>query len=216
MSPIAKVSGEASAAGISSDADAVSCGKHHRHVSPARASCARENADSRGVYGCGRIGKSHGTDSIRPRSRHILVRKLGSGVLPAGALNGGTIMTFLKTREAADIDTSAETEVEGEIREFVRRDVVGIRRQPESDSDLVANNINQLLQRVAGTSVQEIDKLISELQTLRDTLQSEAARVQREIVEYATLSQAALQSTKIIAESLTHWKKVPDAPSLRD
>src|SRR5436189_300033 len=84
------------------------------------------------------------------------------------------------------------------------------------DRDVVANNINQLLQRVAGTSVQEIDKLISELQTLRDTLQSEAARVQREIVEYATLSQAALQSTKIIAESLTHWKKVPDAPSLRD
>ena len=125
-------------------------------------------------------------------------------------------MTFLKTRESADIDTSAETEVEGEIREFVRRDVVGIRRQPESDSDLVANNINQLLQRVAGTSVQEIDKLISELQTLRDTLQSEAARVQREIVEYATLSQAALQSTKIIAESLTPLKKAPDAPTLPD
>jgi cation transport regulator ChaC len=125
-------------------------------------------------------------------------------------------MSFLKTRESAEIDTSVDTEVEGEIREFVRRDVVGLRRQPESDSELVANNINQLLQRVAGTSVQEIDKLITELQTLRDTLQSEAARVQREIVEYATLSQAARQSTKIIAESLTHWKKVPDAPSLRD
>jgi hypothetical protein len=25
-----------------------------------------------------------------------------------------------------------------------------------------------------------------------------------------------MQSTKIIAESLTHWKKVPDAPSIRD
>ena len=125
-------------------------------------------------------------------------------------------MSFLKTRESAEIDTLPETEVEGEIREFVRRDVVGIRRQPESDSELVANNINQLLGRVAGTSVQEIDRLITELQTLRDTLQSEAARVQREIVEYATLSQAALQSTKIIAESLTGWKKVPDAPSLRD
>src|SRR5215467_5176279 len=84
-------------------------------------------------------------------------------------------MTFLKTREPAEIDTSAETEVEGEIREFVRRDVVGVRRQPESDSELVANNINQLLQRVTGTSVQEIDKLITELQTLRDTLQCEAA-----------------------------------------
>ena len=46
-------------------------------------------------------------------------------------------------------------------------------------------------------------------------LHTEGARVQREIVEYATLSQAAMQSTKIIAESLTHWKKVPDAPSMR-
>src|SRR5438445_13460459 len=96
-------------------------------------------------------------------------------------------MTFLKTREPAEIETSAETEVEGEIREFVRRDVVGVRRQPESDSELVANNINQLLQRVAGTSVQEIDKLITELQTLRDTLQSEAARGPSDLVLSATL-----------------------------
>ena len=106
--------------------------------------------------------------------------------------------------------------MEGEIREFVRRDVATLRRQPESDSEMVASNIGSLLQRVAGTSVQEIDKLIGELQTLREMLATEGARVQREIVEYATLSQAAMQSTKIIAESLTHWKKVPDAPSIRD
>jgi hypothetical protein len=126
-------------------------------------------------------------------------------------------MAFLNTRDSAELDTSVDTEMEGEIREFVRRDVAGgLRRQPESESEVVASNIGALLQRVAGTSVQEIEKLISELQTLRDMLQSEGARVQREIVEYATLSQAAMQSTKIIAESLTHWKKVPDAPSLRD
>ena len=81
-------------------------------------------------------------------------------------------MAFLNTRDSAELDQTAESEVEGEIREFVRRDVAtSLRRPPESDS---------------------------------------------EIVEYATLSQAALQSTKIIAESLTSWKKVPDAPSLRD
>ena len=125
-------------------------------------------------------------------------------------------MTLIKSRESAEIDKAVETEVEGEIREFVRRDVATLRRPPENDSEMVASNIGSLLQRVAGTSVQEIDKLISELQTLRDMLQNEGARVQREIVEYATLSQAALQSTKIIAESLTGWKKVPDAPSLRD
>ena len=125
-------------------------------------------------------------------------------------------MTLIKSREPAEIDKAVETEVEGEIREFVRRDVATLRRQPESDSEMVASNIGSLLQRVAGTSVQEIDKLIGELQTLREMLHNEGARVQREIVEYATLSQAAMQSTKIIAESLTHWKKVPDAPSIRD
>ena len=117
-----------------------------------------------------------------------------------------------------ETDKSAETAVEGEIREFVRRDVATLRRNPESDSEMVASNISSLLQRVAGNSVQEIDRLIGELQTLRNMLQNEGARVQREIVEYATLSQAAMQSTKIIAESLTHWKKMPDADlaSIRD
>ena len=125
-------------------------------------------------------------------------------------------MTMIKTRESTDDKSGLESAVEGEIREFVRRDVATLRRQPESDSEMVASNIGSLLQRVAGTSVQEIDKLIGELQTLREMLATEGARVQREIVEYATLSQAAMQSTKIIAESLTGWKKVPDAPSIRD
>jgi hypothetical protein len=125
-------------------------------------------------------------------------------------------MTLFKSRDTSEIESAVETEVEGEIREFVRRDVATLRRHPENDSEMVASNINSLLQRVAGTSIQEIDKLIAELQTLRDRLSSEAARVQREIVEYATLSQAAMQSTKIIAESISSWKKVPDAPSMRD
>ncbi|MGE0035393.1 MAG: hypothetical protein AB7S93_07130 [Xanthobacteraceae bacterium] len=125
-------------------------------------------------------------------------------------------MTLFKSRDTSEIESAVETEVEGEIREFVRRDVATLRRHPENDSEMVASNINSLLQRVAGTSIQEIDKLIAELQTLRERLSSEAARVQREIVEYATLSQAAMQSTKIIAESISSWKKVPDAPSMRD
>ena len=125
-------------------------------------------------------------------------------------------MTLAKSSEHAENDKTVETQVEGEIREFVRRDIATLRRQPESDSEMVASNIGTLLARVSGTSVKEIDKLIAELQTLREMLHNEGARVQREIVEYATLSHAAMQSTRIIAESLTHWKKkVPDAPSMR-
>jgi hypothetical protein len=37
-------------------------------------------------------------------------------------------------------------------------------------------------------------------------LQAENARVQREITEYAHLSQSAMQSTKIISDSLSKWK----------
>jgi len=114
-------------------------------------------------------------------------------------------MTLIKPRDPAELEKSNESAVEGEIREFVRRDVT-LRRTPEADSEVVANNIGTLLQRVAGSSVQEIDRLMGELHTLRELLQSEGARVQREITEYAHLSQSAMQSTKIITESLAKWK----------
>src|SRR6266511_1635403 len=121
-------------------------------------------------------------------------------------LRGYSIMTLVISGKAADLEKAADVEVEGEIREFVRRDGANLRRSPEMDSELVADNISTLLQRVAGSSVQEIDRLIAELQTLRDLLHEEGARVQREIAEYAHLSQSAMQSTKIIAESLGKWK----------
>ncbi len=90
-------------------------------------------------------------------------------------------MTLFKSRDSSEIESAVETEVEGEIREFVRRDVATLRRHPESDSEMVASNINSLLQRVAGTSIQEIDKLIAELQTLRDRLSTEGgARAARD------------------------------------
>ena len=117
------------------------------------------------------------------------------------------------TRETNELERVAE--VEGEIREFVRRDAASLRREPD-EGKVVAENISSLLQRVAVSSVQEIDRLISDLQVLRNRLHEEGERVQREIVEYATLSQAAMQSTKIIAESLSHWKRVPDAPSISE
>jgi len=115
--------------------------------------------------------------------------------------------------DTVESDQPLDTEVDKEIREFVRREVVTTPgRQPDNESE-VASNINSMLQRTTATSVQEIDKLITELQMLRDTLQSEAARVQSEIVEYATLSQAALHSTKLIAESLSQLKKDVPTPS---
>jgi hypothetical protein len=98
-------------------------------------------------------------------------------------------------------------EVEGEIREFVRRDVATLRRaSADPGNDLITNNVNSLVQRVSATSTQELDRLIAELQGLRNYLQSEGERVQREIAGYAQLSQSALASAKVIGEGMSQWK----------
>ena len=74
---------------------------------------------------------------------------------------------------------SLVTDAEGQMHELVRRDVeISLRGQPESE--MAASSINSVLQRVTGASVQEIETLIAELETLRDMLKDEAARVQRE------------------------------------
>jgi hypothetical protein len=100
-------------------------------------------------------------------------------------------------------------EVEGGIRDLVSRDVAEPRRQIANhgnDSESVINNLGLLLQRVSLNSVNEIDELIAELKTLREQLQHDGERMAREIVGYASLSQAAMQSTKILTDSLTSRK----------
>ena len=121
-------------------------------------------------------------------------------------------MNSAKPRNFAEIEKPA-SEIEGNIRELVRRDTTAF-RQVESESEMAANNLSTLLRRVSGNSAREIDNLIGELSTLRDKLQADSDRVEREIVEYAQLSQSVLSLTKIIAEGVTQVKKVPDAPSI--
>jgi len=121
-------------------------------------------------------------------------------------------MNSAKPRNVAEMEKPA-TEIEGNIRELVRRDATSF-RQVESDSEMAANNLSTLLRRVSGNSAREIENLIGELQVLRDKLQADSDRVEREIVEYASLSQSVIQLTKIIADGVTQVKKVPDAPSI--
>lgn len=129
------------------------------------------------------------------------------------------------TEENTDLSAnniSAVTEVEAGIREFVRNDVAYLRRPGQTpspstaapldsaDSDATVKNVNSLIQRVAGTSLGEIENLISELESLRDLLHAEGQRVQREIAGYAHLSHAAMKSTRIIAENLAQWKSASE------
>ena len=123
--------------------------------------------------------------------------------------------------ETVDIDEAqdAVSQVEEGIRDFVRNDIAYLRRPPipspetapaEPAADATVNSVNSLIQRVAGTSLAEIEKLIGELESLRDLLHAEGQRVQREISGYAQLSQAAMKSTRMIADNVTQWKRAAD------
>jgi hypothetical protein len=121
--------------------------------------------------------------------------------------------------ETVDVDNAAVSEVEDGIREFVRNDIAYLRRPPipspetapaDAQSEATVNSVNSLIQRVAGTSLAEIEKLISELESLRDLLHAEGQRVQREISGYAQLSQAAMKSTRMIADNVNQWKRAAD------
>ena len=119
-----------------------------------------------------------------------------------------------------DGDLAAVSEVEAGIRDFVRNDIAYLRRAPsllsssepalEPSAEATVNNVNSLIQRVAGTSLSEIENLISELEGLRDLLHAEGQRVQREISGYAQLSQAAMKSTRMIADNVSQWKRAAD------
>ncbi len=117
-----------------------------------------------------------------------------------------------------EVDQAAATAFEGEIREFVRRDVAFLRRQRsdvETGADPAAENINALIRRVAGASMEEIDRVILELQGVRDMLRGEGERVSRELAGYASLSHASMTAMKVIADSLKQWKEAPVHPSRR-
>ncbi|TAH65598.1 MAG: hypothetical protein EWM45_14545 [Rhodopseudomonas palustris] len=120
----------------------------------------------------------------------------------------------IDTKTTDSEHAAAAADVEAGIREFVRNDVAYLRRPLQNadgtldpSAEAAVNNVNSLIQRVAGASLAEIEGLITELQSLRDLLHSEGQRVQREIAGYAQLSQAAMQSTRLISDNVAQWKQ---------
>jgi hypothetical protein len=130
---------------------------------------------------------------------------------------GDCVMSIVRQRgsigiERSGTERSAEAELEGKIHELVRRD--SNVRQSDGDSEAGTRNLSDLLRRVSANSTTEIDNLISELRLLREKLVADGNRVERDIVEYAALSQSVIEITKIITDSMLQVKKLPAAPTL--
>ena len=122
-------------------------------------------------------------------------------------------MSMIWQRGSVGGERSAEAELEGNIHELVRRDS-NAARQTDGESEAATRNLADLLRRVSANSTGEIDALISELRLLREKLLADSQRLERDVVDYASLSQSVIEMTKIITDSMLQVKKLPTAAML--
>jgi hypothetical protein len=137
-------------------------------------------------------------------------------------------MGFFTQRDQGELNR--QTVIEAKFREFVGQSYNSPRRAPAHDApppgeppqdcaprwrasekDRVDGNADRMLGQMTADAIKQIDRLLVELQAHRKRLLSEAARVERDLIDYAALSQSTMQSTKIITESLTHWNRIRNA-----
>ena len=89
-------------------------------------------------------------------------------------------------------------------------------RAPAAESDdgeMPAENLSALLGRVSENSTSQIDDLVGDFGRLREKLRTDSDRIQREIEEYAALSQRVMQLTKTISESVEKVRASADRPA---
>jgi ABC-type transporter Mla subunit MlaD len=122
-------------------------------------------------------------------------------------------MSILKPRGLQRSGKPAE--LEGNIRELVRRQSSAV-RQANNNSEEAVRELASLVNRVSGDATREVDHLIGGLSHLRQKLDDEAGRIHRDIVEFASLSQSIMQLTNIVSDGMAHVAKVAEAPGIAE
>jgi hypothetical protein len=105
--------------------------------------------------------------------------------------------------------------VEGDIGELARRDVSFLhprRSEVAAAKDAALENLDELIRRIAGGSMDEIGRVIRDLEGMHDMIRREGERVSREIVDYASLGHSATTVMNVIAGSIKQWKDASDRP----
>jgi hypothetical protein len=105
------------------------------------------------------------------------------------------------------VDKSSEPELEGNIRTMVWADASARQTDESKDDQMSPGDLVASLREVSRASIDEVDILIHELQTLRRKLQTDRERIERDIAEYTTLSSQASQLTKIVVDGVKQLPK---------
>ena len=97
---------------------------------------------------------------------------------------------------------SSEPEIEVNIRTLVWDSASARKAVDAEDDQMSPADLTASVRELSRVSIDEVDRLISELQTLRRTLKTNGERIERDIAEYATLSSQASQITKIVIDGV--------------
>jgi hypothetical protein len=117
-----------------------------------------------------------------------------------------------RVREKLDhVEHAASDAFEGEIREFVRRDLSRLQQQiSETSPATEPESLDALIGRIGGASIEEIDRVLHALQEVRNHLCNERERLSQEVARYASLSRMSMTAMKSISDSLKQSKGAPD------
>ena len=96
---------------------------------------------------------------------------------------------------------SSEPELEGNIRTMVWDSASAQKVVEGEDAEMSPGDLTAV-REISRVSIEEVDRLMSELQILRRTLKTNGERIERDIAEYATLSSQASQITKIVLDGV--------------
>ena len=111
---------------------------------------------------------------------------------------------MLAINPAGNVDRESANKIDGQIRASLRR---GASTRPAlvdrgTFVQREAGDINSMIERASGSTMLEIDRLVSELLAIRSVMQSEGERVRNEITQYTGLSLTAVDTIRIVADTL--------------
>ncbi len=98
--------------------------------------------------------------------------------------------------------TDEQPKIEGELRDILRRADRELRQEGGAPSTTTSHP-TELVRRAAGMSTEQIERVVLQLQSLSELLQSERDRVNGEIAGYIKLNDHALSAMQAISRALT-------------
>jgi hypothetical protein len=111
-------------------------------------------------------------------------------------------MNTSKLRDSTAVDkalaiTAIEKDLEIKLEDSNNGEQVGA-----DESAPTADHAAMYLRGISASSSGEIDALVTDLQSLREKLIDDAARVEQSIIAFTTLNQSVTQLAKLISESI--------------